>query len=271
MTIAIRRLVLCFIFCISNMAFADLLSNPYFYSITSPEGKESVIFGTLHGGVTITDVPTSIIQKLNNSKVLINEWTFSEQEIDAVLSGHLVEAQIKSFEHKGEDLTPELKARLVSDWGVDSRLASQTKSNDCSLLSFGGPISSGFLDFHLIDISRKQNKRIVSLDTKELIDSLKLKNPEPACDIRNIMNQITPEQFKAYQLNMITDYRNGNEDLSAVNDPLTEGRNSFWIQNILKEVVNGDAFIAVGVAHLYGPKGLIRLLNDNGYTVTRQN
>ncbi|MEM9011964.1 MAG: TraB/GumN family protein [Pseudomonadota bacterium] len=47
-------------------------------------------------------------------------------------------------------------------------------------------------------------------------------------------------------------------------------RNRAWMARILEETAAGDAFIGVGALHLSGESGLLRLLEDAGYTVTRQ-
>lgn len=118
-------------------------------------------------------------------------------------------------------------------------------------------------------IIRKLNKQIISLDTQEQLDFLKQRNPSPACDIRNLIAQLTPAQFESYQLDLIKEYRSGLEPIQTDSDPMTADRNLFWLPKILQEVQIGNAFIAVGYAHLYGSKGLIQLLRVNGYKVIR--
>ncbi len=259
-----------FIFAFSPyFVIADTLSNPHYYSIISPSGKESFLFGTIHGGVEISDVPSTIIQKLNESKTLMNEWTFIDSEVEAILKGQVVEVQLKKFKHKGADLSIAEKAQLVNAWGVDPRLADKAKSNDCSLLSFGGPISTGFIDFHFINMAQKQKKKIIALDTQEQFDKLREKNPSEPCDIRKVMRQLSPDQFRLSQLDLIKEYRTGQSPNTQEYDPVTDGRNLFWMPKILNEVKDGNIFIAVGYFHLYGSKGLIKLFEDKGYRVLR--
>lgn len=255
-------------FIISNVAFGKTISNPHFYSLVAPNGKQSFILGTIHGGVEISDLPNQIIQKFNESSLFVNEWAFSGDEVAAVLGGRIVDEQLKKFIHKGDDISFEIKHQLVADWGIDSRFADTIKRNDCSILSFGGPISSGYMDFHFLDMARKQNKKTLSLDTQVELDKLKQLNPTQPCEIRNILNQVTPSQFKSYQLNIIAEYRSGTIPVQD-DDPMTNGRNQFWLSTISNNLNSGSVFIAVGVDHLYGSHGLLQLLQQFGYQVTR--
>ncbi|MEO9532992.1 MAG: TraB/GumN family protein [Crocinitomicaceae bacterium] len=45
-------------------------------------------------------------------------------------------------------------------------------------------------------------------------------------------------------------------------------RNKAWIPTIKKEIADKQCFIAVGAAHLFGERGVIDLLEKEGYTVT---
>ncbi|MFT5859524.1 MAG: hypothetical protein ACI865_001627 [Flavobacteriaceae bacterium] len=47
-----------------------------------------------------------------------------------------------------------------------------------------------------------------------------------------------------------------------------DDRNIKWIPKIKENIRNARTFIAVGAGHLGGPKGLIRLLETEGYTLT---
>jgi len=47
------------------------------------------------------------------------------------------------------------------------------------------------------------------------------------------------------------------------------GRNERWLPVIERETTRGGAFIAVGAAHLLGPRGIVEELRKRGYRVTR--
>jgi uncharacterized protein YbaP (TraB family) len=48
-------------------------------------------------------------------------------------------------------------------------------------------------------------------------------------------------------------------------------RNEKWIPQIIEMLKNQKCFIAVGAAHLGGPNGVIRLLEEKGYKITPVN
>lgn len=50
---------------------------------------------------------------------------------------------------------------------------------------------------------------------------------------------------------------------------LLDARNLKWMPVIERELARGSVFVGVGALHLPGPTGLIELLRDRGYTVTR--
>jgi uncharacterized protein YbaP (TraB family) len=51
---------------------------------------------------------------------------------------------------------------------------------------------------------------------------------------------------------------------------LLDDRNVNWMKQIPAMLQQGNRFIAVGAMHLAGKKGLVRLLREQGYTVTAQ-
>ncbi|SOH92723.1 hypothetical protein SAMN06273572_101571 [Monaibacterium marinum] len=57
----------------------------------------------------------------------------------------------------------------------------------------------------------------------------------------------------------------------AVFDALLVGRNNNWMPAILDAAQNGPAVIAVGALHLGGEEGLLRLLEGEGFDITRVN
>jgi uncharacterized protein YbaP (TraB family) len=69
-----------------------------------------------------------------------------------------------------------------------------------------------------------------------------------------------------------------NDDAMAVSDAATQAlvrerlindRNRRMVERMLPWLREGSAFVAVGALHLAGPEGILRLLSDRGYRVTR--
>ncbi|MGX9351358.1 TraB/GumN family protein [Shimia sp. W99] len=50
---------------------------------------------------------------------------------------------------------------------------------------------------------------------------------------------------------------------------LIEERNAFWLETLASELVQTPTLVAVGAMHLPGEKGLLALLQDQGYSVSR--
>jgi uncharacterized protein YbaP (TraB family) len=57
--------------------------------------------------------------------------------------------------------------------------------------------------------------------------------------------------------------------LAESDDALVTGRNLVMRDRLLPILEEGGAFVAVGALHLSGAKGLVELLRESGYTVTR--
>jgi uncharacterized protein YbaP (TraB family) len=228
----------------------------------------SYILGTIHGGVALAELPPFVLERFNSAKTFVNEWRFSDEQVDGILSGHLVDIQLKLFKFAGDPLTNEQKKSLIVDWAVDARLAVQARSHDCSLVSFGGPFKTGFMDFELQSMAQKKRLNIVSLDSALLYQTIHREHPESVdtCDLTEVMKSNSPELMFAAQEKMISIYRSGTPIVD--NDEETSLRNAAWFPVLKSQIDSGPCFIAVGEAHLFGPKGLLQLLDDTGYVVT---
>ena len=64
-------------------------------------------------------------------------------------------------------------------------------------------------------------------------------------------------------------YRRGEVFMNSETSLSIAFRNEAWMSKLLEELRRGDAFVAVGFGHLYGNKGLIRLLNERNLRVER--
>ena len=77
--------------------------------------------------------------------------------------------------------------------------------------------------------------------------------------IKAYKNQDIPELY-----NQILKAKEEGDNL----DVFLDERNEKWIDRMAERMDQRSVFFAVGAGHLWGPKGLINLLREQGYTVT---
>jgi len=58
-------------------------------------------------------------------------------------------------------------------------------------------------------------------------------------------------------------------ELDKIDEEMVFSRNADWIPKLEKILASGDVFIAVGADHLTGPRGVVALLEQRGYKLTR--
>jgi len=73
---------------------------------------------------------------------------------------------------------------------------------------------------------------------------------------------------RAYLSDLLGEIR-ADETLQKVNGYLLEHRNLKFVERLMPELDAGGVFVAVGAGHIPGETGLVRLLRQNGYLVSR--
>jgi uncharacterized protein YbaP (TraB family) len=128
--------------------------------------------------------------------------------------------------------------------------------------------------------AEEQNKSVKGLETMEeqlaFIDTIPI--DMQFRELVHTMKNYSSEAVKFRQL--IEDYKKQNlgsfekalesehEDETAFfTELLINRRNTLWIPKLDLWMHDSPCFIAVGAGHLAGPKGLVQLLKDKGYTV----
>lgn len=262
-----------------SIANAKPIENPRFYIVTK-NGKTSYILGTVHFGFSLQDLPKIVQNSLNKSSTLIVESYESKETIDAILNGlpDVEDIGITSTEDSNA-LNAKEKNILVQAWGISPKhLNIFKRDSGCSwLLYYDFFVNHKILDYQIIQTAYNQNKRIIGLDTQELIasaeDESHSQDQSEECSVGNIINTYATRalvQHLKHQLfaNGISNYDNGLEGNES-SDPLVYVRNQAWLPTLTKELSKGSVFIAVGYGHLYKEKGLLSLLKAQGFTIKK--
>jgi len=96
---------------------------------------------------------------------------------------------------------------------------------------------------------------------KELLETIQGKNDEQA-EYKKLINAYKKQDLSALY-NLIQTSKSDGEDLNEFIDE----RNEKWIGRMEERMEQKSVFFAVGAGHLWGEKGVINLLRQEGYTV----
>lgn len=140
------------------------------------------------------------------------------------------------------------------------------------------------LDMYFFKTAKKNGKKIVGLETmeeqintlksipldtqaKSLLNTVRNQGTEDNFDMEKLMKWYTEGNLDS--LATITDiyFAEDKKEQKEFNDNFLDTRNKTMVKRMIQYLKNGNAFIAVGAAHLPGENGIIELLRRKGYTV----
>jgi len=263
-----------------------------FYAITGNGLKDtSWLFGTYHlvKSSYLDEVPI-VVQALNKAKAVAVELVLdSSKAIAASTMGLLKDhtlSDLLDLPFK-DSLNKELKATL----GVGIEQINQLKPINVALtLSMvylvtdpESPLqkySGSMLDGYFAEKARQAGKKITEFETleeqmnvlfnsstnEEQVNQLKLflRNKE---DMINQGNELIEHWFKHHLEKMYAVSEKGLSVFGNEAEFLTN-RNNKWMKILPGLLKQESQFVAVGALHLAGPSGLIKQLQDLGYTLT---
>lgn len=132
----------------------------------------------------------------------------------------------------------------------------------------------------LVKMAKEQNKEVLGLETiedqmrvfDEMADSVQ------AQMVMRYVNEFDKQKeefknmialYKAQDLDALYKQIMSSPDMDGAEDVLLFNRNIKWIPIIETAIKEEPSFFAVGAGHLAGEKGVIQLLKNQGYEVTR--
>ena len=267
-----------------NEGQSDEFSSGLLWKIETQTGQSNYLFGTMHSqDRAISQFPPNVRLALAQSQPFIIESVLTEESnkvfFDSIISpdeklSDLLEAPIY---HYLEETLP--------DYGVPlEKIPSLKPWAAFTLIGRPKPVNAATLDMVLIQTARSLNKTIIGLETmKELIEPMEKLNINDQIIILNdtVCNhkQIIQDSWELIQLYLARDlagmiaFNNQPHYDEDVFNRYIQGilydRNERMLERIIPYLDNGSAFIAVGALHLAGDKGLLQILKEKNYLVTR--
>jgi uncharacterized protein YbaP (TraB family) len=258
----------------------------------------SYVLGTFHIGVILRRaLPPSLDENLYASRAVVME--IDPREADAVLRGgprrrrgapraqwldrslpapvwQLLVAEL------GDRVPAEL-LRQVPPGAIHNHLM-QVRMAEVEALEDGrepvrGAASTARLDMSIFDWAVRSGRPVVPLETPEqAIAALEALDRGGAIEaLRRIVEQAEDARGQARQLReaylgfdeaamlaLLTSMQTPNE-----REIMLLGRNRAWMENLLPQIREGNAFVAVGLFHLIGDDSVLEMLAERGYTIER--
>lgn len=282
------------------------VKKPFLYEVTKGDRK-AYLFGTMHVGVVMEDLPDSFWPYFNQSDIVVTEVDLDDDQLAPgnVAFHHLLKRMIRTegdpkisevlSKDDCEDIFRASKDALglsnVQDldkfslFGIYSllMLRDQEGYQEESRLTHGEHVrfSQKFtLDQRLLEKATSEQNKV--MDTLDNLNSETLWNcyvgetKQQIEDIRKLLHKSKTVSEVSQILRMAEQYRAGDESviseqLDLIPDCVLKERNASWMVDILSILQNYKRpFFAVGAGHIVAKKdSLIHLLQDRGYSVRR--
>jgi uncharacterized protein YbaP (TraB family) len=246
--------------------------------------KSSYLFGTIHL-IPESDYTFSNIlkEKFDSCKMLVLEADIDmplKQQIELVkkmiypkgkrLNDYMSMEQFAKFQsymldtlklekgtfNKIKKIKPIFASALVISDLIEKPLSYETEFSKEAKKRKMGIIGLETLEFQMSLFDSISVERQVEMLLKSGFDS------NPLMEYNKLL-----AAYKQQDLEKLYNFAKDDDDFKYFEEDLFTNRNNKWVASLKKIMEAQSSFIAVGVAHLYGEKGMISLLRKEGYTV----
>jgi len=263
----------------------------FLYKVYNQEGEYSYLFGTCHPGrYPIKSLDKVTEKALDESDSIYLECSLDQKELQKYskyLSYHSIRQL--GLEDLYEDVMKQYKSlEGKSDYVTYNAFAiSSIAGSDLEVLNKVNISKYNAIDNYIYDYAQKKKnfKEVegVELQMKLFAKLSKSYSQEILTELKNKKEFINGSkkiidayysgntQYYEDEQNLILDYFEHMQDTEKVRNYLNVlyyNRNIHMKDTLINSINNGKHdFIGVGVRHLYGRKGIIQLLRDDGYLV----
>jgi hypothetical protein len=253
--------------------------------------EPSYLYGTIHL-IDADDyfLPSGTLAAMDNTKKMVFEIDMNEMSDMGAMMGLMDKAFMKDNQTL-KDLISEEDYKLVdahfSKLGMPLMMLERMKPMFLTVFASGDMDPAGLqtgtmksYEMEFLEIAKNSNKQIAGLETIEfqlsVFDAIPykaqaemlvetIKAGETEISEFDVMVKMYKEQKINDMVSMISDE---GEMLSEYEDILLSKRNEAWISGMKTMMSEMPTFFAVGAGHLAGKKGVIYLLQKEGYKLT---
>jgi len=256
------------------------------WKVAGEGARPSFLFGTIHAAdPEVKQLPAVVQKAFDGSEIFVMEVV-----PDAALSDKMRQAMVfsngRSLKQTVDSRVYEAAVKALAKYNITEQVANRLKPwAIASTLSVPEGKTGTPLDQWLYQKARQQKKSIFGLETAAeqiaVLDKMASNDQvellEGALNTFDHRYQIYDTLLRYYldrdvaaifQLN--EKYAKGDKRLAAtVEKRIILDRNGRMVERILPQLKQGSAFIAIGAGHLPGKAGVLSLLQQKGYRVSR--
>ena len=255
------------------------------WEISSPGSSPSYLFGTIHSGdAGVIGLAPAVERAFTGSRQVILEVNLDADAMVAGSTAMLLSDGRRLSEIVGKSLYEQTAAALRTRGIPDAVTEHMKPWAAATALSMPVPETGRVLDVVLFQRAQQAGKPLHGLETiaeqLEVFDGLPLEDQVGL--LRDAVEQVAgldamlDELLAAYKRQDLAAMVAINEAAMATGDPRLAGefqrrlivdRNHRMAERMEPWLQQGGAFVAVGALHLPGEQGLLRLLEQRGYSV----
>jgi uncharacterized protein YbaP (TraB family) len=254
---------------------------PFLWRVEGPNGP-SWLLGTMHFGVSLSELSPLIFEHFDEARVAVLEADVRQINLMELMTL----AQLPDGRSLRDELGDEVWGRIQSALGTQLPMVGLERMQpwflETALMATVLPPSQP-MDMVLLQRAEQAGQTLEFLEGWR--DQMDMMNALPFEDsVEDLLRWIDErEEVEQELLDLVAAYRDGDADriVAIMFDPeeLAERanfyeqvmfrRNDNWMPTIVEAVERGGVFVAVGLGHLLGPRGLVAQLRERGYTVDR--
>ncbi len=254
---------------------AKVIEKPFFYTVSGPDGASGHLLGTMHMGIDAAkELPEGVWKALESASSLSIEADITDVK---VAMGLMLPPGENLKDLLGEETWALLEKKLGK--GTAQMLLPMKPAAAASAIAIHGMKMTMPMDLAVVAKAQTADKPVHFLEDA----SFQLAMLDKVMTVETVREMLTNPDATDMQT-MLDTYRRGDEEalIEVMQDDSSLGengdekleallfeRNANWIPKLEELFAEKGAFVAVGAAHLVGPRSVVELLEAKGYTVTR--